>query len=86
MSSGGSVELPEVLVAPDIEGAAADGGRAEDGFLEVDRTDDLAFLATCVDDLAETLFVEVVDVGRGGDRGAAEGAFEAELPLGLSLG
>ena len=58
-------QLPELGIAPDEHGTAADRGGGEDGVVELDRLDDFAFVGGGVDDLELAALVGDVDVIAG---------------------
>ena len=58
-------QLPELGIAADEHGTAADRGGGEDGVVELDRLDDFAFFGGGVDDLELAALVGDVDVIAG---------------------
>ena len=77
-------ELPESLVAADVERVPCDAGSSQDSFPEIELAHDLAFLSGEIDDLTESLLVEEIEMfvlaGHGGPR---EGALHTHTPEAL---
>ena len=62
------LELPKVLVAAHEQGTVTNCWGTKNGVSKLDGTDEFAFFAAGIDDLPETLLVEIVQVLASGYR------------------
>ena len=79
-------DLPEALVAADVDGAVGDGRGGEDDVAELQGAEHFALFALVADDLENAVFIDCVDVSGGSERWRELLAFHADLPEAVSVG